>query len=222
MVQKFFKTLAVSALVAGSAFASAQAVNNGSFELPTVNDGVTTNDLSASGWTPSPSNNNSSIGIVNPDANSFLTTTQQGDNYLQLRASSTTVSQTITGLDTAQWGYRLTYFTNGGGGIASLTNALAAFTGPSIDTSFLAGGGAQSFAVNSDADSLWQRHFLDFRASSSSVTLSFAGDGNTGSGYSYIDNVTISAIPEPESYAMLLAGLGAIGFMSRRRRTNQG
>ncbi len=42
--------------------------------------------------------------------------------------------------------------------------------------------------------------------------------------YPTIDNVSVTsitavtAVPEPESYAMLLAGLGAIGFMSRRRQ----
>jgi hypothetical protein len=28
-------------------------------------------------------------------------------------------------------------------------------------------------------------------------------------------------VPEPESYAMLLAGLGALGFMGRRRKAKQ-
>ncbi len=42
--------------------------------------------------------------------------------------------------------------------------------------------------------------------------------------YPTIDNVSVqsitavTAVPEPETYAMLLAGLGAIGFMSRRRK----
>jgi hypothetical protein len=30
----------------------------------------------------------------------------------------------------------------------------------------------------------------------------------------------VASVPEPESYAMLLAGLGALGFMARRRKSN--
>jgi len=36
-----------------------------------------------------------------------------------------------------------------------------------------------------------------------------------------LDDVSISAVtavPEPESYAMLAAGLGVLGFISRRRQ----
>ena len=32
------------------------------------------------------------------------------------------------------------------------------------------------------------------------------------------DGLTVVAVPEPETYAMMLAGLGAMGFMARRRR----
>lgn len=32
-----------------------------------------------------------------------------------------------------------------------------------------------------------------------------------------IDNITVTTVPEPSSYAMLLAGLGMMGFMVRRR-----
>jgi hypothetical protein len=52
-----------------------------------------------------------------------------------------------------------------------------------------------------------------------SFTYAF-GDGRAGIGdatTSFFAH-TVSAIPEPESYAMLLAGLGLLGFMSRRRR----
>ena len=49
---------------------------------------------------------------------------------------------------------------------------------------------------------------------SSSYHLYFSG---FGSGLS-VDAVSVSAVPEPESLAMMLAGLGALGLMSRRRR----
>jgi hypothetical protein len=32
-----------------------------------------------------------------------------------------------------------------------------------------------------------------------------------------VDNVSVAAVPEPETYAMMLAGLGALGLMNRRR-----
>ena len=36
--------------------------------------------------------------------------------------------------------------------------------------------------------------------------------------FATFDNVSVTAVPEPETYAMMLAGLGAIGFMARRRQ----
>jgi hypothetical protein len=35
----------------------------------------------------------------------------------------------------------------------------------------------------------------------------------------YSGELSVAAVPEPETYAMMLAGLGALGFMMRRRRT---
>ena len=34
-----------------------------------------------------------------------------------------------------------------------------------------------------------------------------------------VDNFTVSAVPEPETYAMLLAGLGLVGAFTRRRKS---
>jgi hypothetical protein len=50
----------------------------------------------------------------------------------------------------------------------------------------------------------------------SNVTRIVISDG-TGNSQSVIDNISISAVPEPETYAMLLAGLGLVGAIVRRR-----
>ncbi len=46
----------------------------------------------------------------------------------------------------------------------------------------------------------------------------FAGPQGTGDEGWGIGQYTVTAVPEPETYAMLLAGLGIVGLMARRRR----
>jgi hypothetical protein len=51
-----------------------------------------------------------------------------------------------------------------------------------------------------------------------SYALSFLGFSNAGGAYGGVVSAVSTPVPEPETYAMLLAGLGMIGFMVRRRR----
>lgn len=77
----------------------------------------------------------------------------------------------------------------------------------------------------------------EFAATSSLLSLTgpiklivngFAGPGdgssNLSASYSGTMNVSsaVSAVPEPETYAMMLAGIGFIGFVARRRKVKGG
>jgi hypothetical protein len=40
-------------------------------------------------------------------------------------------------------------------------------------------------------------------------------------GTAALDNFSVTPVPEPETYAMFMAGLGLIGFIARRRKNGQ-
>jgi len=64
----------------------------------------------------------------------------------------------------------------------------------------------------------WTSKSLTFTTTGNTV-LSFAGQTNYGDSTAFIDNVSVTdAVPEPETYAMLMAGLGLMGFIARRRK----
>jgi hypothetical protein len=59
---------------------------------------------------------------------------------------------------------------------------------------------------------------LDAKYGSTMYIGFVGGTGGTGADQR-ITSFSVSAVPEPESYAMLLAGLGLVGFVARRRKS---
>jgi hypothetical protein len=61
--------------------------------------------------------------------------------------------------------------------------------------------------------------FIEFSQSIGPIGTGPAGE-DWFAGKVLIDDLTLAPVPEPGTYAMLLAGLGLVGFMVRRRRAD--
>lgn len=70
----------------------------------------------------------------------------------------------------------------------------------------------------SSASNAWQHFNFSFTATAASTTLEFRHKP-AGENYSFLNDAGVFAapVPEAESYALMLAGLGLVGFATRRR-----
>jgi hypothetical protein len=99
-----------------------------------------------------------------------------------------------------------------GGALQTMT--AEALNGQSVLSSL----GVSSYGNNNQA-TLVSPYSFTFVANSSTTTLLFRDTSlNTDSTDGMLDLVSVTAVPEPETYAMLLAGLGLVGFAARRRK----
>ncbi|MCV2353087.1 choice-of-anchor C family protein [Paucibacter sp. B2R-40] len=89
--------------------------------------------------------------------------------------------------------------------------------GKELTVAGLGGGAALSFSALTAGVS---HQSYTFTADSSSTLLKFSS-GPSGYSGSVLDNVSVTAVPEPQTYALMLGGLAAIGFVARRRKQAQ-
>lgn len=118
---------------------------------------------------------------------------------------------------------------------ATLSQTIFTTVGNSYDFSFYSTASqtygnllGYSFSNYSDAvfvptTTSWAHTTDSFIASADSTNIQFYFSTRAGTGIWQIDDVSVqdspmAPVPEPQTYAMMLLGLGLLGFSARRRR----
>ena len=210
----------LSAAVVVATSASAQIVQNGSFETFTgtfASDNgaqLTTSSTTLTGWTIV----GGEIAVLK-NANAYNLTASDGTNFLDLAGYSNGgfpkgVSQLLTGLSAGQtYTVSMDLGIRNGACVGGLSNC-----GGPIQVSAGVAGTSQAFTHSSNtAGNVWDRFSSNFVANGSSELLTIQGVSASGGQYIGLDNVSVSPVPEPTTWGLMLAGLVAVGVMARSR-----
>jgi choice-of-anchor C domain-containing protein len=196
-------------VLSAAPLASAATLSNGSFEAPATFMGTfTTIDAVEAGidnWTVE----SGSVDLINT-----YWVADNGRYSLDLSGNGPgVISQTVSDLVPGQ-SYRLSFSMagnpDGGSPIKKLTASVGGKSGLfSFDT--------QSPTQTSRTNMGYEQKFLDFVATSDKEVVKFASEEDSAWGPA-LDNVEIAPIPVPASAPLLLAGLGGLALLRRRRR----
>lgn len=209
---KYLLTAAALAFLPTSAWA-AESLVNGGFESPVISDPCcsTVPPDALPGWTATP-NVNVVVGTFSSAAGNLAF---EGNQYLDLvgQGGTGSISQTfdtvVGQLYTLTFAYSHNLFN------PAVTSASATF---SVDG--LAGVVLHNTGTNADLD--WQIFTNSFIATGPTATLNFTNvTGGVNEGI-FLDAVSVQAVPEPGTWALMLVGFGLLGGAMRvaRRREN--
>lgn len=204
------KLLLSFAAVLLASSANAASVVNGSFEQGTNPGSFTTlgtGSTAITGWTVA-------AGTVDYIGNYWQAS--DGVRSVDLSGGSIgTLAQTLSGLTFAKrYVVSFDVARNPDGGTTPRTGTFVA-NGQTF-------GFAYTDATSTRANMKWETVSYIFQATGTSADISFSSDSSGGCCFGpALDNVAISAVPEPAAWAMMIGGLGLIGGAARRRRSER-
>ena len=208
---KFVKLSAALAVAAFSLAANAsmtELVKNGSFEADSQKAGTWSYRTTLTDW-----NNVLAKGVQPFELrNNVSGKAFDGQNFVELDTNkNSNLYQDVTGIGKATLSFW--YMARPGTGI---TNGLGvSFGGDELDTFQANTKGEKNYNF-----SQWTNftEVVDFGSTQSVKRLSFYALGKSDSYGTSLDKISVmTAVPEPETYAMMLVGLGLMGFIARRR-----
>ena len=197
-----------------SAFASSNLVSDGSFEDQLQAPGTWALYSSITGWT-------ASIGQIEI-RDAVAGAAQDGVNFVELDANfNSAMQQTIATV--AGQAYQLSFWYSSRP-VAPENGAFPGNTVPagSNGLSYNIGGGDVSVyapTANTNPFNDWTLYTTTFVAGAGpSTTLTFTATGTSDSLGTSLDNVILTAVPEPGELALMGAGLLMIAGLARRRQ----
>ena len=199
-------------MVGGATSANAVTLVNGSFETgtnPNVGPGfitLATGSTDIDGWTVT----GGSVDYIGS-----YWTAQEGSRSVDLAGTSLgTLSQMLTDTVAGQ-SYLVSFYVskNPDGGAATRTGT---FTAGSQSFNF-------SYSTPNDRTNMnWELATYQFLATGTNTNLSFAADASAGCCFGpALDNVSIAAVPEPATWAMMIGGFGLVGGALRLARRRE-
>jgi len=203
------KVLTTIALLASPLFALAATPNlvvNGSFEDNALANGAWSNFSNINGWT--------GVGAGIEVRNNVAGSAFDGLNYVELDTTkNSSMFQTIATQAGQSYNFSFAYANRPGTAVA--TNGL----------DFTVDGGTTWTALAALPAATTNNNWTTFSTSfvaGASTTIGFRATGTSDTLGSSLDKVSLTAaVPEPQTYALMLAGLGALGFVARRRNRQQ-
>ena len=221
-------------LLTGAGHARAGLIQNGSFELPVLPSGVAMEYSGGSTAIPSWTVVGDNVlllqtayselgppyfdGVVQFNA-------QSGLNSLDLTGGGSTdsptdgVQQNVT--TTLGDTYSLSFYV----GRAQSNNGDSRYQNPATADLSINGGPLVSF-TNSDLPLSgyvdWEQFTTSFIATGSSTTITFLNGTPVGTNFAGLDNVVLTAVPEPSSLILIGVGVGSlIGYTWRQQKGNR-
>ena len=197
--------IALTGIALAATPASAAVVFSSTFENvpggPT--NGNFANVLTADGWTATDSNHpielqNHAAG--NPAPNG-------GNIFVELDSSRNSSMSRVIQAGT----YQLSFLYSARPGVDASSNGIQVF----LDNVLLDPPGTVT-GVGGNQTS-WSTVTSGYFTVTSPTTLKFAAVGTSDSLGGYIDNITLNAVPEPATWAMMITGFGLVGGAMRRR-----